>query len=135
MESGNQPNLYEQVFLPEIRRARLDKLTIFDVTASELDILERGSPDSVFLNVSIALLSAAVSLTATVLTTVIEPITKYVIFIVCIVVGYVSGAVLLLLWRRSRNSVLDCIKTIRERLPPEGTAEQLDIEPDETPSA
>ena len=36
------PNL-ETEFLPEIRRARLDKLTIYEISELELSTLERGS--------------------------------------------------------------------------------------------
>jgi hypothetical protein len=82
------------------------------------------------LNIAIALLSSAVSLTATLLTVHIASIPAYVIFVVFTIVGYVVGITLILLWYRSRNSVSDCIKIIRKRLPPEGTVQPLDIELD-----
>ncbi len=48
-------------FLPAIRRARIDNLTIYEISDAELNILERGSPDSIYLNVAIALISSAIS--------------------------------------------------------------------------
>jgi hypothetical protein len=112
----------DQGFSPEIRRARIGQLTIFDVTESELDIVEKGSPDSIYLNFAIFLLSTAISLTVVLLTTVINSNRVLMVFVVCIVVGYSGGALLLLLWCRSRNSVTDCIRAIRKRQPPDGFA-------------
>lgn len=114
-----------QTFLPEIRRARFERLTIFEISESELEVLEKGSPDSIYLNVAIALLSSAISLTAVLFTATIANTAIFIIFVICTVVGYVIGIILLLLWRRSRSSVLECIKVIRKRLPPEGTAQTL----------
>jgi hypothetical protein len=116
----------EPHFFPEIRRARVERLTIYEVSESELDILEKGSPDSIYLNVAIALLSAAVSLTATLLTSKVESSAAFVVFVVITVVGFVGGLVLLLLWSRSRKSVASCARTVRNRLPPEGVAKPLD---------
>lgn len=128
MSNPNRHVSPDESFLPAIRRARFDRLTIYEVSESELDTLEKGSPDSIYLNVGIALLSAAISLTVTLLTATIASTATFVVFVVCTVVGYVVGVVLLLLWRRSRNSVSDCIKIIRGRLPPEGTVRPLEIE-------
>ena len=110
----------KQPFLPEIRRARVERLTIYEVSEGELDTLERGSPVSLYLNIAIALLSVAITLTATLLTAVFRSPSIFVVFVVCTVVGYVVGIILLLLWRRSRHSVVDCTAIIRNRLPPEG---------------
>ena len=40
-------------FQPEIRRARFDRLTIYEVSESELEVLARGSPDSIYLNFAV----------------------------------------------------------------------------------
>lgn len=126
MPNREQPEQSEQVFSPVlIRRARLDRLTIYDVSESELEILERGSPNSIYLNFAIFLLSIAVSLTVALLTTTTTSTSIFIIFIVCTVVGYVGGILLLILWRRNRSSVSDCIAIIRKRLPPEGDAAPL----------
>jgi uncharacterized membrane protein YdbT with pleckstrin-like domain len=119
-------NEQEPTFLPEIRRARYERLTIFEVSESELEMIEKGLPDSILLNIAIALLSSALSLTATVTTATISSISAYVVFVVFIVVAYVVGLVLLILWLRSRKSVGHCVGTIRSRLPPEGDAKSIE---------
>ncbi len=57
---------------PAIHRVRLDKLRIFEISEAELEALERGSPDSIFLNLAIAVLSVAISFSVTIATTKIE---------------------------------------------------------------
>lgn len=103
-------------FLPEIRRARYDRLTIYEVEESELTILERGSPDSIYLNFAVALLSVAISLTATLATAAVPSERTFVVLVVVAVVGYTVGSVLLSLWWRSRTSTGACVRTIRNRL-------------------
>jgi hypothetical protein len=44
--------------LPAIRRARIDSLDIYEVSEYELALLERGSPDCLFLNFAIFLLTS-----------------------------------------------------------------------------
>ena len=112
-------------WLPEVRRARLDSLTIYEVSDSELDILERGSPDSLYLNFAIFLLSSALALTIALITTTASSFIVSTVFIVFTVVGYLGGLFLSLLWWRSRSSVSRCAKAIRNRLPPQGTAQPL----------
>lgn len=109
--------------MPAIRRARLDQLTIYDVTEAELEILERGSPDSLYLNFAIALLSTAVSFSVTLATTPISVDRTFQVFLVLTVVGYVAATVLLSLWFRTRQSVSTVTATIRSRLPPLGISE------------
>jgi hypothetical protein len=125
MADGVEPQGTEQSFSPQIRRARIQIVDIYEVFESELEFLEKGSPDSIYLNFAIFLLSVALSLTVALLTTTTVSLVVFVIFIVCTIVGYVGGALLLILWRRSRNSVSDCIRTIRKRLLSEGTASSL----------
>ena len=55
--------------LPAIRRARIDRLNIYEISETELQMLERGSPESLFLNFAIFLLSSASSLLVALLTT------------------------------------------------------------------
>lgn len=117
MGSGNGN---DQPFFPAIRRARLDNLTIYEISEAELNTLEKGSPDSIYLSISIALLSAALAFLGSALITKIESNVVMFLFIAFIVVGFVVGGVLLLLWFKSRSSVSDCVESIRRRLPPEG---------------
>ncbi len=56
-------------FLPAVRRARIGRLNIYEVSDSELQLLERGSPESLYLNFAIFLLSAALSFLTALFTT------------------------------------------------------------------
>jgi len=120
-------------FLPEIRRARIDRLNIYEVSDSELQLLERGSPESLFLNFAIFLLSSAISLLAALLTTNIESTRVFNVFVIVTVVGFIAGMFLLALWRwytRSRSTIFE---QIRQRMPPEGVPadaqEVIDVSP------
>ena len=128
MAENAQPSTPQPEFLPEIRRARFDRLTIYEISDSELEILERGSPVSIYLNFAIFLLSSAISVTVTLLVTEIESDRMYEFFVVVTVVGYIIGALFLLLWWKDYRSLLKVADTIRRRLPPEGEAAPL---PDE----
>jgi hypothetical protein len=105
---------------PAIRRAPLDKLTIFEVTEAELETLERGSPVSVFLNLAISALSTAIALSVTLGTTPVDSRKTFDVFVIVTVVGYVAGGTFLLLWLFTRKSIKAVAQVIRKRLPPEG---------------
>jgi cation transporter-like permease len=107
-------------FLPEIRRARFEKLTIYEVSDSELDILAKGSPDSTYLDFSIGLLSAAIAFSITLATTKIESNRTFTVFTIAVILGYLFGFLFLLLWWKNHTSVSTVVKSIRSRLPPEG---------------
>ena len=112
-------------FLPAVRRARFDKLTIFEVSEAELDILEKGSPDSIYLNFAIFLLSMAVSFIVALFTTEVKSMAIFVVFVLLAIVGCLGGFFLLIMWLRDRSSVSKCAKTIRSRLlPAEGIQEE-----------
>ena len=118
---GNNPIPSE--FLPAVRRARFDQLTIYEISESELDTLEKGSPDSLFLNFAIFLLSTATSFTVALLTTQVTSQATFVVLVALTVVGYIGGVFLLLLWLRDRSPVSKCARAIRDRLPHEGIPE------------
>jgi hypothetical protein len=107
-------------FAPAIRRARLDNLTIYEISEGELEIIERGSPDSIYLTISVALLTLAASFLGSLVLTDIKSNALLFSFIAIVVVGFVVGGILLLLWKRSSSSVAVCVAAIRRRLPPEG---------------
>jgi hypothetical protein len=117
MTNGSTPG---PEFLPAIRRARIDRLNIYELSESELNILERGSPESLFMNFAIFLLSCAVSLLIALLTTNIESERVFDVFVIGTVVGFALGLLLLAFWgwyRRSRSTIFE---QIRRRMPPEG---------------
>jgi len=106
--------------LPAIRRARLGTLTIYEISEVELEVIERGSPESIFLNFAIFLLSAAISFSVALATTSILSNRTFLVFVVITVIGYLAGFLLLIIWWLSRRLTTSITRTIRERLPPEG---------------
>src|SRR5258705_5889339 len=121
----NQQNANSE-FLPEIRRARINQLTVYDVTDTELEILERGTPDSLYLNFSIFLLSSSLSFTVSLFTATVTNANIFTVIVVFTVVGYLGSIFLLLLWKKSHTSVTKCVESIRKRLPPEGIQQPLE---------
>jgi hypothetical protein len=108
---------------PAIHRVRLDRLTIFEITEAELEALERGSPESLFLNLGIASLSFASSFFISLLTTTIEDVRTFCVFVIVTVAGFVAGITFALLWWQSRRSLRNVAAEIRRRMPPEGEQE------------
>ena len=116
-DTSREQDSRDGVLLPTIRRARLQRLTIYEVEESELAILERGALDTIFLNITVALLSMSVSLSLALLTAEFPSDRAWTVFLVITVVGYVAGVIMLLVWWRSRVSVAACTRNIRQRLP------------------
>jgi hypothetical protein len=109
---------------PAIHRVRLDKLRIFEISEAELEALERGSSESIYLNLAIAVLSAAISFSVALATTTIEEDRTFYVFVIVTSVGYVAGVTFVLLWFMSRRSLKKVSAEIRSRIPPEGIQEQ-----------
>ena len=57
MPSNTKPPDSDNNFSPEIRRARMQTLTIYEVSESELQILEHGAPDSIYFSIALLLFS------------------------------------------------------------------------------
>ena len=109
---------------PAIHRVRLDKITIFDITEAELDALERGSPESLFLNLAVGVLSVATSFSVALTTTSIESVKTYTVFVIVTVVGYLAGLTFGLLWWQSHRSLKSVASEIRKRRAPEGIQQE-----------
>lgn len=117
---------------PAIHRVRLDKLRIFEITEAELEALERGSPESLYLNLAIAVLSVAISFTVALATTKIDDDRTFYVFVIVTSTGYVSGITFALLWFISRRSLKKVSTEIRSRIPPEEGIQEADaLPPDE----
>lgn len=118
-------------FQPIVRRARYQRLTIYELDESELQLLENGSPDSPLLTIAIAMYTLAATLTVTLLTATFGSDAIQTAAIAVTVVGYVTGTILVGIWFRTRSAVSRCVRTIRDRLPPEWimepTAEESDF--------
>jgi hypothetical protein len=105
---------------PAIRRGRIEALTIYEVSESELEALERGTPATLFLNFSVFLLSVGLSFLISLVTTTIISVRMFTAFVVVTAVSLVVGSVLLALWYRGHVSLTEIGRRIRRRVPPEG---------------
>ena len=111
---------------PAIHRVRLDKLTIFEITEAELEALERGSPESLFLNLAVGVISIAISFTIALATTEIQSIKTFCFFVIVTVVCYLGAITFGFLWWQSRRSLRTVAQEIRRRRVPEGVQEDVD---------
>lgn len=107
----------------KIKRGRVDSLSLYEITEHELAALEDGSPSSLYLNFSLLLLTTATSFLISLLTTKIESDRTYTTFVILVVIGYVLGVLLGIIWWRTRQSVSEITKRIRNRIPPEEQTE------------
>jgi amino acid transporter len=102
---------------PKIKRGRYDSLELYEVSESELTIIERGSPSSTYLNFAIFLLSIASSFLTTLLTVDLSSkMTLFTIFTVICVIGYLIGVFLVIIWFQNKNEFKKIIEKIRERM-------------------
>jgi hypothetical protein len=115
---------------PAIHRVPIDRLRIFDVSEDELESLERGSTESIFLNPAIGVLSVAISLSASLATATFPNDRAFYVFVILTVIGYIAGLAFGLLWLVSRKSLKSVSARIRSRIPPEG--EQADDDAEQT---
>ena len=97
-------------------------MTIYEVAEDELETLAHGSPDSVYLNFAIFLLSIATSFLISLLTTEVSNRT-FTVFVILVVIGYILGAFFSILWYKNRKSISALVQKIKERLPAEGIQE------------
>ena len=100
----------------KIVRGRVDSLSLYEITDHELNILEKGSPSSIYLNFSIFLISVGLSFLIALLTVNIQSVKIFSLFSIFSVVGLTGGFFLLFLWNRMRTSVSEVIKKIKNRI-------------------
>lgn len=102
---------------PRIKKGKVDSLMIYEVTEGEFETIERGSPNSTYFNIGIALLSSAISFFVTLFTVDLSQRKQlFTVFTIIAIVGLVVGGVLVLLWARSKNDVDVVLKRIRNRM-------------------
>lgn len=110
----------EDILPPAIRRARIQQLTIYEISEDELRTLEAGSPVSLHLNFAVFLLSVAISVATALATTTFPSDRVYLTFVVVLGISAVLGLFLLILWFREHRSGSNIAKCVRNRLDPEG---------------
>ncbi|MEX6625286.1 hypothetical protein [Tenacibaculum salmonis] len=101
----------------KVKRHKFDSLTIYEVSESELDIIEKGSPSSIYLNFAIFLISVAASFLASLLTNdYTNKQNTFIVFLVITILGFIIGLFLIILWLRTKNDFDEAIKKIKERV-------------------
>lgn len=103
-----------------VKKGRVDSLNIYEVTEDELDKLEIGGSDTITLSFAIFTLSVAASFFIALLTTRIESNRIFITFLVITILGFLSGIVLFLIWLRSKRSIKELVKRIKERIKQKG---------------
>jgi hypothetical protein len=116
----------DKEFEPAIVRARVAKLTLFEVTEAELEALEGGSLESIFLNLAIATISIAVSFFTSLVTATITSIFTFCVFVIICVASFIAGVTFFLLWWTSRRTGRNVARQIRSRVPPVGIPASAD---------
>jgi hypothetical protein len=113
-----------QDFLPEIHVGRIGILKVHQISDEELTRLVQGSGQSVFLNFGIGVISVALSFLIALLTTTIESIHIFIVFVVITILGFLVGTILLIFWWCNRQSNTTLAQEIRDRMPPRGESQQ-----------
>jgi len=111
-----------------VNRAKLGSISVYEITEDELDLLERGSPNSTYFNFAIALLSISISFLISVFSTTIESIKVYAVFWIVALVTLILGSVLLLVWWRASKGIKSIFKRIRERMAPTNSIIEAETE-------
>ncbi len=111
----SQENLSDEKL--KIKRHKFDSLTIYEVSESELEIIEKGSPSSIYLNFAIFLISVAASFLVSLLTSdYTNKQNTFIVFLVITIVGFIIGIFLIILWLRTKNDFDQTIKKIKDRV-------------------
>lgn len=116
----------------KVRRGRVDCVTLYEVSESELDQLEGGSPATLQLNFAIFCFSMAMTSGTSLLTASFSSDKWMIAFMVATIVGVILGAFFAVAWFRNRNSVQKIVQRIRQRVQTEPTtATVVNIESEE----
>lgn len=119
MSPQNTPQSGEKELV--VRRGRVGSVDLYEIKENELELLEKGSPANLQLNFSVFLLSIAFSAIAALATANFKHQIAELIFVVVAVIGILLGLYLLISWWRTRTSIVELVKKIQERIPPDST--------------
>lgn len=114
-----------------VRVAPLGELRAYTISEHELELLAQGSPASDLLTVGLCLLSAALTVLATLLSTAL-PFLQLVLFFSSLLILLISGAICALLGWRGRKSTKILVDQIRGRMPAAPPIQQVLPDPPPT---
>lgn len=106
----------------------MGELRAYTISEHELEKLEQGAPVSDLLTIGLCLLSAAVTLLATILSTKLEGQTFTLFFCALLIVG-LGGAICTFLGWHLRTSTKELVRQIRARMPAAPSVHELPPEP------
>lgn len=113
-----------------VRVVPLGELRAYTIWDHELDRFEHGTPVSDLLTIGLCLLSAAVTILATLLSASL-PGDKFTLFFCALLIVAISGAVCTFLGWRLRTSTKELVRQIRARMPDAPSVQQV---PPESPT-
>lgn len=116
---------------PSFRVAPLGELLAYTISEHELEKLEQGTPISDLLTIGLCLLSAALTLVATLLSTSL-PSQMFTLFFCAFLVVGLGGAICTFLGWRLRTSTKELARQIRARMPASPSVQQIPPEPPST---
>ena len=101
-----------------IVRGRVDSLSLYEITETELYTLERGSPYSIHLNIGVSLFTLGLSFLTSLLTieTQAQSTILLIVFVVLTIAGIIGGTILIILWKSARVETTDVVKRIKQRI-------------------
>lgn len=111
---------------PRIRVAPLGELRAYTISEQELEKLEQGAPVSDLLTIGLCLLSAALTLLATLLSTSLPGQTFVLFFCALLIVG-LGGAICTFLGWRLRISTRELACEIRARMPDAPSVQEVPL--------
>ncbi len=101
-----------------VNRGKVDSINIYEITDSELEMLESATPTGILFDIGLACLSVAITLSVSLSSTTIEDERTYYTFLIVLVVGYLAFGAFTVIWLVTRTSVKKATQKIRSRLSP-----------------
>lgn len=98
-----------------VRRARVDSISVYEVTEQELSILESGGDGGIYLNLALALFSLAVGLLTAIFTTSMTD-RQFYVFLILSSIGIIGSLVFGTLWFNSRKPIKAVVVNIKARM-------------------
>lgn len=100
-----------------VKKAKMDSISIYELSEAELDILEQGSPNSLMLNFAIFFGGIFFSFLANLLISDFSGKDKiYISYNVITFGSLVTSVITLILWIKGNNEFKQTIKRIRNRM-------------------
>lgn len=100
---------------PDIRRYGVGFINVYEITDGDLEIIERGSNNLIYLNFSISLISIAISFLIALVTCDFKSIITQNIFIIVTIIGFLGGLFFTIMWVKTKDDVKATIKKIKDR--------------------